>query len=609
MTRYPIGVYSVNAFVLTVLKNLFALIISGALLSSCGVPEETAEQTDKQASTTVPVELTEFSQAIELSGELKPQAEAIVATEVGGVISEILAEEGQTVNKGQVVVKLTAQNSLITTQVAAAQTAVSNAQKQLQLQRQQAINNRTAAKIALETAKEHLAKERLAHKTTVKQAEAQLKQAQAAVQLSELRLADNRSAEQELQANLDLQQQQLAERQQNTTASTLVTLRQSITKADQLLGVSPEREKVNDSFEAYFGFRANQAKIDAKNKLKKLLAKLPNIEQSSDTKQLLNFAQDTRALLKKLDTVAQGSLDDVSYGGSSLSQVQQNIAGTRGQLEQSINALTGAQQAINDFKLTAPQQLRTLKDQQRQLQTALQQSQEQLMRQEGGSANQNIRSNERLVTVAHNLRAQDNAVTLTERNNRLNVTAAKSMRDQAKALLSGAQVNYAKLSPKAPLNGVVSRKLVELGDTVTPATPLLQIADISTLRLSGDLPVVVGKQLTIGQTAVIKIDGFEDIEGKISKVHATVNPLTRRLGIEITIDNADQKIPAYLLATAKLKLPTKNTILLPLSAIISYDPPQVLTTNGKREVELGVKQNDKVEILSGLEAGDLVIID
>lgn len=177
------------------------------------------------------------------------------------------------------------------------------------------------------------------------------------------------------------------------------------------------------------------------------------------------------------------------------------------------------------------------------------------------------------------------------------------------------RVGYATI--RSPIAGVVTAKHVEAGDVVGPQTPLFEVADISTLVVPIGVSELDVGQLTAGDTVTVSLDAFPDrpFRGRIRRIFPSADPMTRLVTVEVALEPGSQARPGYL-ARVQLRLDARDDVLLvPASAILtgsSGEESTFVVEDGKafrREVESGLVSQGRVEVVSGLNRGEIVVVE
>lgn len=177
------------------------------------------------------------------------------------------------------------------------------------------------------------------------------------------------------------------------------------------------------------------------------------------------------------------------------------------------------------------------------------------------------------------------------------------------------RVGYATI--RSPIAGVVTAKHVEAGDVVGAQTPLFEVADVSTLVVPIGVSELDVAQLSPGDTVDVSLDALPDspLRGRIRRVFPSADPTTRLVTVEVALEPGSQARPGYL-ARVRLRLDSRSDVpLVPASAVLSGAggvESAFVVEEGKairREVETGMVSRGRVEIVSGLEPGETVVVE
>ena len=175
----------------------------------------------------------------------------------------------------------------------------------------------------------------------------------------------------------------------------------------------------------------------------------------------------------------------------------------------------------------------------------------------------------------------------------------------------------------SPVEGIVGRVYLDQGARVSPPSPGPGMGTIMFRIVNMDTVVVVVNviekdlsKIKKGQRTKIKVDAYPEkrFNGKITLVSPTVNPMTRTASVEITIPNLNHRLKPGMFAEAEIIIKKKTeAILIPAYAILeqSEDKKVFTVVGGKavlKVIELGIDQGDSVEVKSGLDVGDTLIV-
>jgi RND family efflux transporter MFP subunit len=196
-----------------------------------------------------------------------------------------------------------------------------------------------------------------------------------------------------------------------------------------------------------------------------------------------------------------------------------------------------------------------------------------------------------------------------------NVTAARADIDRYQAW-----VDYSHIT--APFDGVVTMRyadpgaFIQAGTAGPAAKSLLQISDNYRLRLDFPVSVDYVQDIHAGDTVSVRVDslGGKSFDGVITRFTDLVDEATRTMMTEIEVANQNLELVPGMYATVVLKTGRREQVLaVPTEAVVNEKLPVVYIVNQDDEIErravtLGLEMPDKYEILSGLRAGELVVV-
>lgn len=178
-------------------------------------------------------------------------------------------------------------------------------------------------------------------------------------------------------------------------------------------------------------------------------------------------------------------------------------------------------------------------------------------------------------------------------------------------------LNIEKMQVRSTISGMVSALHVVEGQMASAQTPVATIVNIDTLKLD----IQVGENyiggLKEGAAIEVLIPGLENkrTQGKIAAVPPSVDPRTKSFLVTIEIQNPGHEIKGGMYAEVALVVARQvEALAVPQFAIVNRDDAQVVfvVVDGKaqaREVEVGLTLGNLAEIISGLEAGEEVIVE
>jgi HlyD family secretion protein len=196
------------------------------------------------------------------------------------------------------------------------------------------------------------------------------------------------------------------------------------------------------------------------------------------------------------------------------------------------------------------------------------------------------------------------------------VKGAQAQLDAARAQYQSAeaQVNYSEV--RSLISGVVSDRPLYEGNVAQPGTPLFTVVDISSIVARANVPQLQAMQVKVGQPATIELtDGSLHLPGKVTVVSPSTDPSSTTVQVWVRAANPGERLKPGLSAHVTIVTAVlKDATVVPASAILpGEEGGTVVDTIGadstihQKKVELGVREPDKVQILSGVSPGDQVV--
>lgn len=168
---------------------------------------------------------------------------------------------------------------------------------------------------------------------------------------------------------------------------------------------------------------------------------------------------------------------------------------------------------------------------------------------------------------------------------------------------------------RAPFDGIVTERHVEPGDVAPRHTHLLTVIDPTSLYTKVSVSELMLPRLRKGDAADVKIDalGEQVWSGHIRRIHPTVDPRTRLGVVEVLLAPVPPGAKSGQLCRVTLRTPEIQRKVVPFAALRRDDKGEYVyvIVGGKtklRRVRTGLRMDDKVEALEGLEEGDKVVV-
>lgn len=193
--------------------------------------------------------------------------------------------------------------------------------------------------------------------------------------------------------------------------------------------------------------------------------------------------------------------------------------------------------------------------------------------------------------------------------------AAENAVSDIKADMALLEAQIAKTELRAPFSGRLGLRNVSLGAYISPNTIITSLQNLSQLKMDVTVPEKYASSIRIGDNMNCKVAGVDKpFNARVIAIEPNIDETTRNLKIRALIQNPiTSLIPgAYVKVDIKLK-EIPNAIMIPSNAVIPDDRTTriVVTDSSKAKfipVEIGVRTDKEVQVLSGLHAGDTVLI-
>lgn len=170
---------------------------------------------------------------------------------------------------------------------------------------------------------------------------------------------------------------------------------------------------------------------------------------------------------------------------------------------------------------------------------------------------------------------------------------------------------------RAPIGGIVAKKMVNAGEKVSVDSPIVTIVDLAKMEIEAPAPAAEIPGLRIGQTAAFRVDGFGErtFAGRLERINPTTEPGSRSITVYLSVGNEDGALKGGMFAKGSLILDRSAPApTIPASAVREEAGQTYVFTveQGKvarRPVRLGLReeQSGLVEVVSGLEKGAAVV--
>jgi membrane fusion protein (multidrug efflux system) len=211
-----------------------------------------------------------------------------------------------------------------------------------------------------------------------------------------------------------------------------------------------------------------------------------------------------------------------------------------------------------------------------------------------------------------------------EANAQADLDAADAKAKQAEATVRNLQAIIAKKTIRAPFDGRISIRQVELGQVVSAGSPIASLQSVTPIHADFWLPQQALVDLAAGQKVRLRTDTFPraDWTGEITTVNPEVDPATRNVRVRATFPNEDGRLrPGMFVNVAVLSAEKHKVLTIPATAVMFapygdsvYVIEQKKDANGKpalvarqQFVRTGERRGDLVAVVDGLKGGETVV--
>jgi len=212
----------------------------------------------------------------------------------------------------------------------------------------------------------------------------------------------------------------------------------------------------------------------------------------------------------------------------------------------------------------------------------------------------------------------------TFENSRAQLEAASASLTQSREDLENTEI-------RSPVNGVVLSRTIAEGDVATTGQAVFEVANLVGYETRLHLPMRDWESVNIGQPVELRLSSGEGLiaRGTVSRISPQLSETTGLGEVVVSLTEVNPRLRQGMLAESRITLETRdNTIIIPRSALIervdTYIEPETNTVELRRsysafiaegdsiarqkELTLGLEQGERVEVLSGIEEGQSLII-
>ncbi len=168
---------------------------------------------------------------------------------------------------------------------------------------------------------------------------------------------------------------------------------------------------------------------------------------------------------------------------------------------------------------------------------------------------------------------------------------------------------------EAPLSGIVLEKMVLEGAYITPGMNLYRIADLSSVWITADIYEYEVPLVRAGQAARVTLpyQSGQALRATVNYVYPTLDPVSRTVKVRLTMKNPGLLLKPEMFANVEINVSSGARLAIPKEAVLDSGRRQIVYVEKKpgvyemRQVTLGVRGEEYVEVLKGIKKGERVV--
>lgn len=211
-----------------------------------------------------------------------------------------------------------------------------------------------------------------------------------------------------------------------------------------------------------------------------------------------------------------------------------------------------------------------------------------------------------------------------EANAQADLDTADARAKQADATVRNLRATIAKKTIRAPFDGRIAIRQVELGQVVSPGSPIASLQSVTPIRADFWLPQQALAELQPGQRTRLRTDTFPDEkwDGEITTINPEVDAATRNVRVRATFPNPDGRLRPGMFANVEVLSDEKRSVLtIPATAVMfapygdsvfaveekKDESGKAATVARQKFIRTGERRGDLVAVADGLKAGETVV--
>lgn len=187
--------------------------------------------------------------------------------------------------------------------------------------------------------------------------------------------------------------------------------------------------------------------------------------------------------------------------------------------------------------------------------------------------------------------------------------------ESQKAVYELAQLNYEHTAIKAPIDGVVTERLIKTGNMIGMDQQAFQVSNFDPIQAILFVPEHERSKIRKGQKTTLSADALPGYEftGKVERISPTVDPATGTFKVTVFLEDELDLLRPGMFGRVKITYDTRtNTRMIPKAAVISEDETQSVfvvrdSLAFRKKIRTGYANGVNIEVIEGLEDGELVV--
>lgn len=229
-----------------------------------------------------------------------------------------------------------------------------------------------------------------------------------------------------------------------------------------------------------------------------------------------------------------------------------------------------------------------------------------------------------ILTAQSNLRSSQatlrsaNANTAQSQANQANLAALRAAVTASQGELDAAQAQLANTTLVSPIDGTVTLRGADPGTLAQPGTAVLTIQELRQIYVETSFPVELADQVKPNMEATVTFDNLpkQTFTGRVFDVNRAADPTSRQFTLRVLLQNPERVIRPGMFGEVTIVTSRTNVpVAVPLLAVVQADGKATVTvvaqdgTVQTRDVTLGQRDEEQVQIVSGIQAGETVVTE